>query len=313
MKILKICLILLLCPLVVFGQRIVFTPQWTAQSQFAGYYVAQKKGFYKEAGLDVEIQHPSTSYSALNRLLDGKCNMITMQLLSAMIQIDKGVQLVNILQTSQRNALMIVSRTDSIRTFQDLKGKKVGVWKTRFGDFGYIADSELELGICWIQFLEGPNLFISGAIDASLAMCYNEYLQIVASGHEDKPVIRFSETEYDCPEDGLYVTADFYRQNPKQVEAFAEASRRGWEYAHNHPEEAVDIVMEMVVQENVHTNRIHQRRMLEEIIKIQCAKGEAAPSFELNRQKVEKLSELLLMNNRIQKPISYEMLKGGEE
>ena len=303
--------LLLLFPLAMCGQRIVFTPQWTAQSQFAGYYVAQKKGFYKEAGLDVDIQHPSISYSVQNRLLDGKCNMITMQLLSAMMQIDKGVEIVNILQTSQRNALVVVSHTDSIRTFQDLKGKKVGVWKTRFGDFGYIADKEHELGIRWIQFLEGPNIFISGAIDAVLAMCYNEYQQIIALGHEDKPVIRLSETEYDYPEDGLYVTAEFYRQNPKQVEAFAEASRRGWEYAHSHPEEAVDIVMEMVLQEHGHTNRIHQKRMLEEIIKIQCEKGETVPSFELDRQKVDKLSELLLRHNRIQNPVSYEKLKGG--
>ena len=34
-------------------ERLVFTPQWTAQAQFAGYYVAQEMGFYKEAGLDV--------------------------------------------------------------------------------------------------------------------------------------------------------------------------------------------------------------------------------------------------------------------
>lgn len=36
-------------------EKFIFTPQWTAQAQFAGYYVAQEKGFYKEAGLNVEI------------------------------------------------------------------------------------------------------------------------------------------------------------------------------------------------------------------------------------------------------------------
>ena len=52
------------------AQRIVFTPQWTPQSQFAGYYVAQEKGFYRDAGVEVDFQHPSASYSALNRLLE---------------------------------------------------------------------------------------------------------------------------------------------------------------------------------------------------------------------------------------------------
>ena len=69
--------------------------------------------------------------------------------------------------------------------------------------------------------------------------------------------------------------------------------------------------MEMVLQEHGHTNRIHQKRMLEEIIKIQCEKGETVPSFELDRQRVDKLSELLLRHNRIKNPVSYEKLKGG--
>ena len=51
--------------------RVVFTPQWTAQSQFAGYYVALEKGFYKSAGLDVEIVHPSASYPVVNRIKYG--------------------------------------------------------------------------------------------------------------------------------------------------------------------------------------------------------------------------------------------------
>ena len=52
-------------------RRIVFSPQWTPQSQFAGYYVAQAKGFYKEVGLDIVIDHPSASNPALNRLREG--------------------------------------------------------------------------------------------------------------------------------------------------------------------------------------------------------------------------------------------------
>ncbi|MBQ5531932.1 MAG: ABC transporter substrate-binding protein, partial [Bacteroidales bacterium] len=48
--------------------RIVFTPQWTAQAQFAGYYVAQEKGFYREAGIEVEIVHPSLTQSAMDRI-----------------------------------------------------------------------------------------------------------------------------------------------------------------------------------------------------------------------------------------------------
>ena len=310
-KVLGIISFFLLCSCVLYAQRIVFTPQWTPQSQFAGYYVAQEKGFYKEAGVEVDFQHPSVSYSAANRLMEGSSDIITQQLVQAMILIDRGMPIVHILQTSQRNSLVLVSRTDTLRTLQDLKGKKVGIWKAGFGDLAYIMDTEKELNIKWVPFLESVNLFLSGAIDATLAMDYNEYQKIRVSGHEDKPVIRFSDTEYDYPEDGLYVSEDFYKLHPDKVKAFAEASRKGWEWAHEHPEETLDIVMKWVTKENVHTNRIHQKWMLEKILALQCRDGEKKPSFQLYSETIDRLNELLLKHRRIHYPINIEKLKGG--
>jgi NitT/TauT family transport system substrate-binding protein len=303
----------LLLPCIVHAQRIVFTPQWTPQSQFAGYYVAQEKGFYKEAGVEVDFQHPSVSYSALNRLMEGSSDVITTQLTQAMIAIDRGIPMVHVLQTSQKNGLVLLGRSDSIRTIEDLRRKKVGVWKAGFGELAYIMDAELQLGIKWIPFLEGTNLFISGAIDATLAMSYNEYLQIRVSGHEDKIPIRLSDIGYDYPEDGLYVSLDFYRRYPGKVKAFVEASRKGWEWTHEHPEEALDIVMKWAEKEQVHTNRIFQRWMLEEILRLQCEEGERKPSFRLDAGVVKKLSDLLWKHHRIQNPVTIEMLKGGEQ
>lgn len=303
----------LLLPCIVHAQRIVFTPQWTPQSQFAGYYVAQEKGFYKEAGVEVDFQHPSVSYSALNRLMEGSSDMITTQLTQAMIAIDRGIPMAHVLQTSQKNGLVLLGRSDSIRTIEDLRKKKVGVWKAGFGELAYIMDAELRLGIKWIPFLEGTNLFISGAIDATLAMSYNEYLQIRVSGHEDKIPIRLSDIGYDYPEDGLYVSLDFYRRYPEKVKAFVEASRKGWEWTHEHPEEALDIVMKWAEKEQVHTNRIFQRWMLEEILRLQCEEDERKPSFRLDAGVVKKLSDLLWKHHRIQNPVTIEILKGREQ
>lgn len=311
MKNFQLITLLLFFSLVGKAQRIVFTPQWTPQAQFAGYYVAFDKGFYDEAGVEVDLQHPSASYSAFNRLLEGSSDIITQQLVQAMVEVDRGIPLINVLQTSQQNGLLLVSRTDSIRTLEDLKGKKVGVWKAGFGELAYMMDVDRELNIQWIPFLQGMNLYISGAVDATLAMSYNEYLQIKVSGHEDKPFIRLCDTEYDFPEDGVYVTEDFYRKNTDKVNAFVQASRKGWEWAHNHPEETVDIVMKWAEKEQVHTNRLHQQWMLEEILRLQCKKSQDKPTFELDALTVEKLSDLLLKHRRIHAPINLEKLKGG--
>ena len=67
-RIVSLFITFILCTWALQAQRIVFTPQWTPQSQFAGYYVAQEMGFYQEAGVEVDFQHLSASYSAVNRL-----------------------------------------------------------------------------------------------------------------------------------------------------------------------------------------------------------------------------------------------------
>lgn len=306
-------IILLLLPPLVGSAQIIFTPQWTPQAQFAGYYVAFDKGFYDEAGVAVDIHHPSTSHSALNHLSEGSSDIITLQLVQAMIEIDRGIPLVNVLQTSQQNGLMLVSRTDNLRRLEDFKGKKVGTWKVGFGEFAYMMDADKEMDIRWTPFLEGINLYISGAVDATLAMSYNEYLQIKVSGHENKPFIRFCETEYNFPEDGVYVTAEFYKKNKDKINAFVQASIKGWEWVHNHPTEALDIVMKWAEKEQIHTNRLHQQWMLEEILRLQCEKGKDKPSFKLNAHTVEKLSELLLKHQRISKPINLERMKGEQQ
>lgn len=113
------------------NDTIVFTPQWTAQAQFAGYYVAEAKGYYTQAGVKVKIQHPTATQPAINRLQSNQCQATTLQLCQALQVIDNGTPLVNILQTSMNNAMVIVSarRQDPLTQ----KGAKVGIWSVGFG------------------------------------------------------------------------------------------------------------------------------------------------------------------------------------
>ena len=304
--------LLLLLPLQLSAQtRIVFTPQWTAQSQFAGYYVALEKGFYKSAGLDVEIVHPSVSSPAVNRIKDGSSNIVTMQLLNAMSEVSNGLELVNLMQTSQHSGLQIISKDKNIRTFAGLRGKRVGIWKAGFGELAKMPDFDLNLGIEWVPFIQNINLFISGAIDATLAMSYSEALKIKAAGFDDVSVIPFAGTVYDFPDDGLYTTRSYYEKNKKSVDAFLEASRRGWEWARKNVDETVSIVLKYTRKENIATNYIMQKWMLEEILELQCPCDGDTPTFELDRRDFERLDSLALEKGIIHRSVRYEEMKGG--
>lgn len=308
----KLCLFVIMMMLgtAVRAQQIVLTPQWAAQSQFAGYYVAQEMGFYKEAGVDVVIEHATTSEKAINRLLSGKSNAITMMLFDAMYQIEHGAEIVNVLQTSQRSGHVIVVRNDDLKKIEDLRGKRVGVWKSNFNYLTQLMNLDLKLDIEWIQFIQSINLYLSGAIDATMAMSYNELYMIRSSGFEDKTVISMADIGFDYPEEGVYVSRDYCKKYPDKVVAFVEASRRGWEWAHNHPEQALDIVMKVMEQEHIPASKRHQEWMLHEVLRLQCPAGESNPSFTLSARKVKELNDLLIRYGWINKEISVDQIQG---
>ena len=295
-----------------YAQKITFSPQWSAQSQFAGYYAALENGYYAEAGLDVSIVHPSNSYTSVNMLKDGTTDFITCELIQAMMAMDKGIRLVNLLQTTQHTTLVLISHKKDISMLSDLAGCRIGKWKVGFSEIPTIIDKEHNLGIEWVKVINPLNIYISGAIDATLGKSYNERILFSMSGITPGSLLRFSEMGYDYPEDGLYVSEEFYKKNPEQCRKFAEASRKGWEWVRNNRKEAVDIVMKYVKEANVSTNIYVQKWMLEEVLEMQeDVKGEA-PSFELNETAFYWLNDVLLKHGYISKPVEYERLTGGK-
>ena len=307
---LLLCFAMAMMPETVAAQdeTIVFTPQWTAQAQFAGYYVAEAKGFYREAGVNVKIKHPTSTQPAMSRLRNNQSQATTLQLCQAMEIVDDGIPLVNILQTSMNNAMVIVSARGRDPLKQ--KGAKVGIWSVGFGQLAICMSIKDHLDYQWILFAQNINLFLSGALDAMLAMSYNEYYQLVQAGIEvtDKNIYRFCDHGYNVQEDGVYMLRDYYEKHKDQARRFAQASRKGWEWAAQHPEEALDIVMEYVNKENIATNRVIQRLMLKEILRLQIDRESKKREFRLRPDMVRQASRLMVENNMLDREVTYEEL-----
>jgi len=286
--------------------KLVFTPQWSAQAQFTGYYVALSKGFYKEVGLDVTIKHPSLSKPIVDYLSSGQSQFVTLQLLTAMKEIDNGHKLVNVLQTSQQNGAIIVSHKP-ISGLESLRGKKVGHWKVGFSELPMAIDKRFNLGIQWVPFLSHINLYISGAIDATLVMSYNEYIQLELAGQRIKrnQILYMSDIGYNTPEDGLYCTADYYKEHKAAVDNFAKATRKGWEWAIDHPEEALDIVMLTIRQSGVVSNLIIQKRMMATCFELMKDKTSGKRTYQLSPQSVSAANTLLRETGFIKRDITY--------
>ena len=289
-------------------ETIVFTPQWTAQAQFAGYYVAEAKGFYREAGVKVRIEHPSSTLPAMSRIRNNQSQATTLQLCQALEIVDEGTQLVNILQTSMNNAMVIVSARDKDPLTQ--KGARVGIWSVGFGQLAICMNIKDQLGYQWVRFAQNINLFLSGALDATLAMSYNEYYQLLQAGMKfsDKAVYRFCDHGYNVQEDGVYMTRDYYEKHKNEARRFAQASRKGWEWAAKHPEETLDIVMEYVSKDQIATNRVMQRLMLKEVLRLQIDRESKKREFRLRPDMVRQASRLMVENHMLSRDVKYEEL-----
>ena len=109
--------------------KVVLQLKWVTQGQFAGYYVAKEKGFYEEAGLDVEIKPGGPDIAPPQVIAGGGADVIVDWMPSALASREKGVPLVNIAQVFDKSGLMLTCRKETgIATPEDFKGKTLGVW-----------------------------------------------------------------------------------------------------------------------------------------------------------------------------------------
>jgi NitT/TauT family transport system substrate-binding protein len=244
----------------------------------------------------------------MSRIRQNLCQATTLQLCQAMELVDTGLELVNILQTSMNNAMVIVSARDKDPLTQ--RGERVGIWSVGFGQLAICMSIKEGLDYNWVRFSTNVNLFVSGALDATLAMSYNEYYQLMQAGIKltDKNVYRFCDHGYNVQEDGVYMTRDYYNKHRDQAHRFAEASRKGWEWAAAHPEETLDIVMEYVNKDCIATNRVMQKLMLKEVLRLQVDRESKKREFRLRPDMVKRASDLMKEYSMLEHEVTYDEL-----
>ena len=103
--------------------------KWVTQAQFAGYYVAQEKGFYEEEGLEVTILPGGPDIAPTQVLAGGGADVIVEWMPAALAAREKGLPLVNIAQPFKSSGMMLTCLKESGITDPaiDFAGKTLGV------------------------------------------------------------------------------------------------------------------------------------------------------------------------------------------
>lgn len=290
-------------------EPLVFVPHWSAQAQFAGYYAAEANGYYRDAGLNVQIKHARAGGTLFDRVRKGENMLLSLQLVTAMRLNDEGSHLVNILQYFQQNSQLIISHYP-LRSAKDLNGMRVGHFRNGSSELLFALARRYRLNVEWVPFLSNTNLFVSGAIDATLAMSYNELFQLRIAGQRIKPdhMMRMSDMGYDVPEDGLYVNASYYKKRKDEIDKFAAATQKGWEWVATHPDDALELVLLYMRQNGVAANHILQRWMLNECINLLSEKESGRRTYRLSEKSVQLANRVLREGGIINHPITYQQL-----
>lgn len=288
-------------------ERVRFMPHWVPQAQFAGYYMAQQKGFYLEQGLSVEILAGGPGRDPIQGLVAGDLDAGTTFLSTALIERGEGAPVVNIGQIVRKSALLLVTRASSgIQSPEDLDGKVVTLWP--FFDVQPRAlFKKFNVKPIIIPQLYSFNLFLRGGADVVSAMWYNEYHQLLNAGLNDDElrVFRYDEYGLNFPEDGVYCTEHMLKERPQVCRHFVQASIQGWLYAFEHQEETLDVIMERVQAAKVPTTRVHQRWMLAKMKELIMPDGQASEIGLLPETEYRRVAEELVAAGLLKDIVPY--------
>jgi len=285
-----------------------FCPEWIPQAQFAGYMVALEKGFYREAGLDVNLLVGGPEKPPFVALEAGEATFCTDWLSSAIQKRASGTPIVNLAQISQRSALILIAKKKSgIERAQDLNGKNVGLWPGQFYIQPMVFFEKYGLKVNVITNYSSVSLFLKGGVDAMSAMWYNEYHLILNSGlnSDDLTLFFFSRLGLNFPEDGIYCLEQTLREDPKLCEAFVRASIKGWLYAFESQDDALDIIMKHAKAAHTGTNKAHQRWMLARMKELIIPEGDAGTLGRLYPADYALVSDILKDSNLIHQVPQY--------
>ncbi|MGI8886832.1 MAG: ABC transporter substrate-binding protein [Gaiellaceae bacterium] len=240
--------------------KVTLQSKWVVQSQFAGYYAAKAKGYYKQVGLDVDIKAGGPDILPEQVVLGKQAEFGINWFPSTLQQRDTGNDLVNIGQVYARSGTTEVTlKSSGINTFKKMRGKKFGVWifgnefeqRAALVKNGMNPDKDVQLVKQNFDMLA----FLKGEIDAASAMTYNELAQVLEVKNpktgklyqlSDLTVFKYSDLGTGMLQDGVFVRGDWIKDAKNQATSvkFLEASFKGWIFCRDHLAECTKIVLQ---------------------------------------------------------------------
>lgn len=248
--------------------------------QFAPFYVADAKGYYKDAGLKVTFRHHAAGEDEFGAIVGGKEDLIFAggdEMLQAR---SNGVPIVYLAQVfNQYPVALIVPADSQIKTAADLKGHSVGVpgafGATYIGLLALLQQAGLtdkDVNIQSIGFTQVPAL-LGHKVDAVMGYVNNEPIQFQKAGFNVR-TIPVGDAQ-PLISNGLGALQKEIDSNPDVVKAVIAATLKGVDYVNTHPDDAVKLSAQYVPDLKDSKNADDALQVLKATIPLMQSSGKA--------------------------------------
>jgi NitT/TauT family transport system substrate-binding protein/putative hydroxymethylpyrimidine transport system substrate-binding protein len=218
----------------------------------SGIYAGHRRGYYREAGVELTIREPGESTDAPKLLEAGRVEFAILDIHDLGIARERGLDLVGVMPIVQRPLAAVIARGDGpVRRPRDLEGRTVGV--TGLPSDEAVVDSEVaadggdpaRVGRVTIGFNAVTSL-AAGKVDAATGFWNAEGVALRRRGVPIRvfEVDRYGASPY--PELVLAASRRTLAEEPELVEATVAATTRGYELAATRPGEALDDLLAAV-------------------------------------------------------------------
>lgn len=283
--------------------------KWLTQAQFAGFYVALEKGYYKEEGINLTINPGGPNLLTENLVATGADTFgLSGGTDSVFAARDKGLRIVCIGVSHQVTPFVFVSHKDGpVQGVADFKGKKITTW---FTGANHVLSAMLsKVGIDPKDTEIQPQQvsvtpFVDRQVEIVTATRYNElYVINQRVGKENLNLFVPEDSGVSFPRDTLIVSEQTATEKPELVDKFLRASVKGWKDAFANEKEAVDVIMKIAPT----LDRAQQEFMLSEIKTLMTSgKGATDGLFTIDKDAVGSANDLLAQYGVISKPVDLD-------
>ena len=223
--------------------KVTLQLKWPHAFQFAGYYAAQQQGYYRAAGLDVDIREGGSDVDVAKVIQDGKADfgVCTTSVLLAKPQ-DPQITVLGVIYQHSPAILLVPSRA-GISTLSDLKGHRIMDSPSNPDVAAMLKHEGVDYAaLPRVDHNGDPRDLISGKADAFVSYSTDEPFVL---GQLGAPYRIFSPRAYgfDFYGDNLCTSAAQVSAHPDRTRAFLAASLKGWDYALKHKEQMVDFIL----------------------------------------------------------------------